>query len=183
MKVDKLLRQPDNQQFKDEIAEDWDAGQNEAALANDIRDMYRAETTVYNRLVDIQGKTVPRVMASVELGIAPGEVGLNDRQRRHFQMKGMLLQYIPGFSRRDLGIKVPRGSWQAIVDQAVEMARSLGNHGVLNKDVRPDNFIVSGRAGDGDSLEGFKVVMIDFGQSRVRRDDESDFDWGRTKWR
>ncbi|KXX73193.1 Casein kinase I RAG8 [Madurella mycetomatis] len=182
-KVDEFLRRLSDKQFRDDTEEDWEAGQNEAALANDMHDMHCAETTVYSRLLGIQGKTVPRVIVFVELDIAPGNVDLNDRQRRHFQIKGILLQYIPGFSLRDLGTKAPPGSWQEIVDQAVEIARSLGDHDVLNKDVRPDNFIVSHRASNGNSPEGFKVFMIDFGQSRVRRDDESDFDWGRAKWR
>ncbi|GAB1312399.1 hypothetical protein MFIFM68171_02609 [Madurella fahalii] len=122
---------------------------------------------------------------------APADVYLDDPQRRHFQIKGVLLEYIPGFSLRDLSTNAPPGSWQDIANQAVEIARSLGDHGVLNRDVRPDNFIVCHRTSDAKGLDGresgeedggFHVFMIDFGQSRVRGDNESDFDWGRDKW-
>jgi hypothetical protein len=182
-----LLRLGDKQ-FRDETEEDWNAGQIEAGLANDMREMYRAETTVYDRLGDVQGKMVPRVIAAVELGIAPADINFNDQQQQHFQIKGILLEYIPGFSLRDLGTKAMPDSWQGVVDQAVEIARSLGDHDILNRDVRPDNFIVSHRGGvngqeeEEDPGGGFQVFMIDFGQSRVRREDESDFDWGRAKW-
>lgn len=180
-----LLRLGDKQ-FKDETEEDWNAGQIEAGLANDMREMYRVETTVYDRLGDVQGKIVPRVIAAVELGIAPADINFNNQQQ-HFQIKGILLEYIPGFSLRDLDTKAPPDSWQGVVDQAVEIARSLGDHDILNRDVRPDNFIVSHCDGgngqeEEDPEEGFQVFMIDFGQSRVRREDESDFDWGRAKW-
>lgn len=181
-----LLRLGDKQ-FRDETEEDWNAGQIEAGLANDMREMYRAETAVYDRLGDVQGKMVPRVIAAVELGIAPADINFNNQQQQHFQIKGILLEYIPGFSLRDLGTKAPPDSWQGVVDQAVEIARSLGDHDILNRDVRPDNFIVSHRGGGNGQEEedpggGFQVFMIDFGQSRVRREDESDFDWGRAKW-
>jgi hypothetical protein len=64
----------------------------------------------------------------------------------------------------------------------------LGDNDILNTDVRPNNFIVSSRR-DGMEPEGvgegggYQVFMLDFGQSRVRREDQSDFDWGRAKWR
>ena len=41
----------------------WNAAQNEAYLYNYMQDLYNAETEVYRRLHDIQGRDVPRLIA------------------------------------------------------------------------------------------------------------------------
>ena len=127
---------------------------------------------------------VPRFLGAVEMDITPDGITPNDQQRQHFQIKGILLEYIPGFSLSDLIVSgVPPGAWQGIVDQGIRIVHALSDRGVLNKDVRPANFIVS-RSGDGydQAVEEFRVSMIDFGQSRLRREDESDPEWGRVEW-
>lgn len=53
----------------------------------------------------------------------------------------------------------------------------MSDHDVLNKDVRPDNFIVNWSYHNEEYMV-FRVVMIDFSQSRLRIEDESDLDWG-----
>ncbi|KAG8781072.1 hypothetical protein FRC12_022265 [Ceratobasidium sp. 428] len=55
---------------------------------------------------------------------------------------------------------------------ALRVVDACGDLGVLNQDVRLGNFIVKP---DGD------VVMIDFAQSRLRKEDEDDLDWKRAK--
>jgi hypothetical protein len=54
--VEKLISDKD---FREATEEDWDAGQNEASLAHEMLTMYRAETSVYERLADIQDRMVP----------------------------------------------------------------------------------------------------------------------------
>ena len=184
--VEKLISDKD---FREATEEGWDAGQNEASLAHEMLTMYRAETSVYERLADIQGRMVPHFLGAVEIDITPdGIITLNERQRRHFRVKGIMLEYIPGFSLSDLVVSgVPPGAWQGIVDRAIRIVHALSDRDVLNKDVRPTNFIASGWSGDdGDNdqaIEEFRIFMIDFGQSRLRREDEADPEWGRAKWR
>ncbi|KAL2188936.1 hypothetical protein L209DRAFT_252345 [Thermothelomyces heterothallicus CBS 203.75] len=120
--------------------------------------------------------------------MAPPE--LEDHCREHFQVKGILPEYITnGFTLSELSFRAPPESWQVVVERAVKIARALGDYGVLNKGVRPNNFMVRPRRGshggdaDGGPSAEYRVFMIDFGQSRLRRDDESDLDWGRAKWR
>jgi hypothetical protein len=158
--------------------------------------MYRAETSVYERLRTGQEKQLmtvaPRFIAAVALDMAPSGLHLdgNVSCRELFSVKGILLEYISdGFSLSELGVMAPPESWQAVVDRAVDIARALGDYGVLNRDVRPDNFIVTRPSGSQDvseaekaSKEEFGVFMVDSGQSRVRGEDESDFEWGRDKW-
>ncbi|KAL2172768.1 hypothetical protein VTG60DRAFT_2587 [Thermothelomyces hinnuleus] len=191
-KLGKFLRrlEEDESHFRVETEDGWDAGQNEAFLAYQSRAMYRSETSVYGRLEEkCRGEPLaPRLVAAVELDMAPPE--LEDHCREHFQVKGILLEYIAnGFTLSDLSFRAPPESWQVVVDQAVKIARALGDYGVLNRDVRPNNFMVRPRReshggdADGGPSGEYRVFMIDFGQSRLRRDDESDLDWGRAKWR
>lgn len=175
--VQKLVSDKD---FREATEEDWDAGQNEVSLAHEMLTMYDAETSGYKRLSDIQGKMVPCFLDALELDITPYGIApsLGQQQRRHFLIKGILLEYIPGFSLSDLSSKpsAPPEAYQGIVDQGIRIVHALSDRNVLNKDVRPDNFIVQ------EQDMKFRVVMVDFGQSRLRREDESDFDWGRAKW-
>jgi serine/threonine protein kinase len=90
---------------------------------------------------------------------------------------------------------------QDIVDQVVRIAHAFCDRDVLHRDARPANFIVK-RVGDvdlvtdtgpgeeklenqgkDDQRQGYRTVMIDFGQSRLRREDESDAAGGRLKRR
>ncbi len=108
-------------------------------------------TAVYHRLADVQGNPEPRVVAAVELGIALG--GCRPRQpqeQQHLQVRGILLEYIPGLG---LGISVPRRRrvvGRASSTRPSETAPSLRDHDILNGDVRLDNFIVSRRGGGDD---------------------------------
>lgn len=52
----------------------------------------------------------------------------------------------------------------------------VGDHGVLNRDVRPDNFIVQR-----DRSGCYWVFMIDFGLARLRGWNETDRDWAKAK--
>ncbi|KAK0735322.1 hypothetical protein B0T21DRAFT_367518 [Apiosordaria backusii] len=156
------LKRPEDQWSKhQETEEDWDVCQDEAFLVHQSRTMYNNETTVYRRLHELQGSTVPLLIGTVELDIAPPTTN-NEKYKTLFK---------------------------AVVDQAVNITRSLGDYNVLNTDVRIDNFLVACQRGEegtdkGDgSRESYRVVMIDFAQSRVRRENESDFDWGRAKAR
>jgi len=178
--IDGFIERLGDQTFRDETEKDWDDVQNEASLAHEARIMYRSETSVYERLSDIQGKLIPRLISAVQLDTAPKGIDMDERQRENFQIRGVLLEYIHGFSLSDIASRAPPDSWQDIVDQAVHIVHALGDHGVLDRDVRPDNFIVLHSDHEQQATK-FQVFMIDFGQSRIRGEDETDFDWGRDK--
>ncbi|KFA56242.1 hypothetical protein S40293_00167 [Stachybotrys chartarum IBT 40293] len=77
----------------------------------------------------------------------------------------------------------PLHIFQDIIDQTVRIVHVLGDNNIPNADVRPDNFIVSRNDNNGATSDDYRVFMIDFGQSRLRRADEQDHEWGRAKWR
>ncbi|KAF6826914.1 hypothetical protein CPLU01_09394 [Colletotrichum plurivorum] len=175
-----LRRLSADESFREETEDEWDAGQNEAFLATQSLQMYHSETAAYAKLGDFQGKLAPHFLGAVVLQAAAPQ-GVHDRHQEHFQIRGVLLQYIQGFSLSKLDPHEPPSSWQDIVDQAVQIVRVLGDNDILNADVRPENFIVSLRSDN--EKEYYQVFMIDFGQSRVRGEHEPLSEWGRAKWR
>ncbi|OAA58119.1 Protein kinase-like domain protein [Niveomyces insectorum RCEF 264] len=163
--------------FEDDTWDTWNDGQFEAFLTVQVDKLFDAETAVYDALRDIQGKLVPRLIASVRLAVSPSNasVGCADAAGL-LHVKGILLEYIDGFSLAKVQDHAPRSEWQGIVDQAIGVVQVIGDHGILNRDVRPDNFIVQ-RVGNG----AYRTFMIDFGLARLRGRDESDRDWAKAK--
>ncbi|KAF5019283.1 hypothetical protein F66182_8715 [Fusarium sp. NRRL 66182] len=163
--------------FQRDTEDDWDAAENEVYLATELRKCFASEIATYARLEEYQGKIIPRFLASFILDVPSSNMALTTQQQELFKQQGILLQYLAGFSLSTLVDNAPETSWQAIVDQAIEIVHVLGDHGILNADVRPDNFIVVPKD------DSYQVFMIDFGQCRFRRENESDAEWGRAKWR
>lgn len=176
--------------FQEVTEDDWNDWQNEAFLDDELLKLCKAETATYNKLCEQQGKTVPKFLAAVDLNLAagadltaspnslPGPPKLLDFQP--FHVKGILLEYIDGFNLRQVPEYCPRSTWQDIVDQAVSIVRLMGDYNILNRDVRPENFIVSPLLG-GQEVQQYRVFMIDFGLCRIRREDETDLQWGMAK--
>ncbi|KAL4722201.1 hypothetical protein ACLX1H_010978 [Fusarium chlamydosporum] len=162
--------------FQEDTEEDWDAAENEAYLAAELLKCFNSEVTTYARLKEYQGILIPRFLAAVTLNVSPFDTLLSPQQKELYQPKGVLLQYLQGFSLSTMIEQAPRSSWQSIVDQAIRIVHILGDKDILNTNVRPDNFIIVPKT---DMCE---VFMIDFGQCRVRRGDETDEEWGRAKW-
>jgi len=164
--------------FKDKTKDGWDDAQNEAYLADELLKLYTAEAATYDALQTHQGSVIPRLLAAVDLDITPLDVEAQPTWPvEPFRIKGILLQHIEGFSLREVPIRTPRALWQGLVDRAVAITHVLGDHNIMNKDVRLDNFLVSDK-GDG----SYDIFMIDFGLCRFREQNESDLDWGRAKW-
>lgn len=174
-----LLREDES--FKKETELGWGRGEYEAFLHGEMLRMYDSEAAAYQRLRDVQGTLVPRLITAGFLDASVSDdTGTDSRDQAPFQIKGVLLQYIEGFALSSLDSQAPRSHWQPIVDQAVRVTQVLADKEVLNADVRPENFIVE-RTHEGSCP--YRVFMIDFGESRLRRKGESDFSWGRAKWR
>ena len=163
--------------FQEETEDDWDDAQNEVFLAELLK-YYMAEAATYNALRDHQGSLIPRLFAEVNLDLTPPNAHDEGIQPEElFQVKGILIQYIEGFTLSALPDHAPQSSWQNIVDQAVSIVHVLGDNNIMNQDVRPDNFMIS--------LKGngrYQVFMIDFGLCRFRGQDESYLDWGGAKY-
>ncbi|KAF5663517.1 kinase-like domain-containing protein [Fusarium heterosporum] len=154
----------------------WDQLERDAFLYDEMRSSLDNEIATYNRLAQYQGKIIPKLYSQVRLQCPRGR-NVTSAPSETYQVHGILIESIKGFSLGALMDNAPNTSWQNIVDQAVQVTHILGDHDIVNRDVRPDNFMVVPL----DNGE-YKVYMIDFGQCRLRRDDESDAIWGQIKW-
>jgi hypothetical protein len=121
--------------FKDDTEEDWDNAENEAYLASALQQYFDAETATYARLQQYQGRAIPRLLAPVALrettatsGLGQGQETqmiprflasmvlddtpsnevLSTQQRKLKEHKGILLQYLPGFSLSEMIQNAPR---------------------------------------------------------------------------
>jgi hypothetical protein len=171
-----------DESFLDQEGAEWDHDQNEAFLGDEMLKIYKAETATYGALRDYQGHLIPRLLAAVDLRLTPPNVEEASQGEEpdsdFFHVKGVLLEYIQGFTMSDIDVHAPRSAWQDIVDQALGIVRVLGDRNILNRDVRHGNFMISPKGNN-----KYQVFMIDFGQCRLRGKDETDFDWGRAKYR
>ena len=169
--------------YQEDTEDDWDDAQIEAFLADEQLRLYKTETRVYDILQEYQGSLIPKLHAAVTLELSPPaadasgkhEGGQGDMGLLH--VKGILLQYIEGFDLGKLPGNAPKDKWQDIVDQAVAIVRDVGSHHILNRDIRPENFMVT-QTGDG----AYRVFMIDFALCRFKGENESDSEWARAKY-
>ncbi|QRV92730.1 hypothetical protein RhiJN_20748 [Ceratobasidium sp. AG-Ba] len=118
------------------------------------------EFTVYNRLADLQGRDIPIFFGKTELieGLPIDE--------RYPPVRGILLEFIPGIPLDS--IDPAKVDVDAVFRNAIRIIDTYSDLGVLNEDVHLGNFILKPNG---------SVVMIDFAQSRLREDDETDEKW------
>ncbi|KAF4997248.1 hypothetical protein FGRMN_3983 [Fusarium graminum] len=154
----------------------WDQLERDTFLYDEMQGILDNEIATYNRLGKHQGQLIPHFIGKVHIDFPLPSV-FNPNPSTTYQVNGILLEYIRGFTLTALADNAPRSVWQDICDQAIKITHILGDHNIINRDVRPDNFMVAPL----DKGE-YKVYMIDFGQCRLRRDDESDAVWGKLKW-
>lgn len=99
--------------------------------------------------------------------------------QEHAVIHGVLLPYCRGFNLSLLANNAPIEDRQSIGDHAVALINLVGDHGILNEDVWPENCIATRETTDPDAK--YKLSLIDFAMSRVRRQDESDSEWSKDK--
>ncbi|RSM02052.1 hypothetical protein CEP52_008162 [Fusarium oligoseptatum] len=172
-----MLQAEEEDDEEEEEGEAWDAAEEEASLADMMLSYFRAEFATYSALQKHQGDLIPRLFTKVTLQVVQPDIPLDERQQDMCLVKGILLEYLEGFTLSSLAKCAPKSSWQDIVDQGIRITHVLSDNNILNTDVRPDNFMVVPK-GNGE----YRVCMIDFGHCRMRREDESDLDWGKAKW-
>ena len=90
--------------------DDWSQIEKEVYLHQEMRRLYRIETAVYHRLDELQGKDVPRLLDRFTL------FGHHSPAKEPFECPGiiLLLQYIEGYSLKEIRAKVPSSDWQHV---------------------------------------------------------------------
>lgn len=161
----------------DEEGEHWTVAQKEAYLHHYMQKLYDAETKVYERVQDIQGRDVPKLLVTLTV---PGQhLSLNSFKGidNYINYPGILLEYIQGFKLNELTTHAPRETWQYICEDALRIVNTIGDRGIRNEDVKTRNFLVRR-----DPIrEVSKVFMIDFALCEFRRQDQDEREWRQWK--
>jgi hypothetical protein len=136
------------------------------------------EYTAYTTLHQHQGKLIPRLHSWVNFTISQEDGTVGDSPAL-FNVPGILIEYIDGFLMSDLASNTNRSDWSYLVGRGVKVTGEILNKSsILNHDVRPENMMV---CQDTNEERGYRVVMFDFDQCRLRKDDETDEDWKLSK--
>ena len=159
----------DDDSIKDQL---WDTARNETFLFNYCRYLHSCEVAAYRRLEDLQGKKVPRFFADVRLIDFP-------TQTPFFEIQGILLELVTGYSLADLAEHAPQSSWQRICDEAIRTVNLISDHGILNQDVKPRNILIRTHS----TISEFEVIAIDFAQCKFREIGQSEVAWRHEQWR
>jgi hypothetical protein len=76
--------------------------------------LFNTERSVYRQLQDLQGKSVPRIIAEVELtGFYSSRYSSSDVSTNTLAVKGLLMEYIDGFILRKVAYKKEHENWPA----------------------------------------------------------------------
>lgn len=165
-----------DQDFDEPDESKWNEAQNEVYLLDVCFDLYKSECAAYDRLKDLQGEYIPQLIAKLRLPRAPSSA--DDLPSEFYEIRGILLEHINGFTLSELADRTPREDWQKICNQAVEVVQLCGDRGILNEDVRASNVMIIPLP----AKNAYRVVMLDFAQCILRSSEDSDFKWGRSKW-
>ena len=117
-----------------------------------------------------KGQSIPKLFATVSLRIR----STKSEYQKFFDIPGILLEHIDGFGLSNLAAKVPKDYWQSICDDAVLTVNAAGDCGILNKDIRPDNFVF--REIQRKTGTVYKPILLDFALSRTQGPEESNED-------
>ena len=150
----------------------WDTARDEAFLFDYCRDLHNCEVEAYDRLKDLQGKNVPRLLTGIRFHAFP-------TQNPFFEVRGILLELITGYSLADLTKHACQSSWQRICDETIRIINLISDHGILNEDVKPRNVLVRTHV----NLPEYEIFVIDFAQCRFREVGQPEAAWRHEKWR
>jgi serine/threonine protein kinase len=202
---------------------EWDAARCEAYLFDYCNSLYRTEVEAYQRLQHLQGRNIPKLFDLVRFRLQANSASASSQlpspalpssaessspepsmgQPAFFEVPGILVEYIDGFSLTDLAVHAPPAVWQSVCDEAIRIVNLIGDHGILNDDVKTRNVLVRAKrrraasthsingsdapngagtrnandAAIGGGCEHYDVVFIDFGHCRFREADETDAEW------
>ena len=184
----------------------WTAAQNETYLWHKSSKRFWTEKEAYHRLRHLQGTRIPVCYGKANIKIempafnpfSGSEIVAADRYWEHRRLfdddgwlcgsrgvdgemlavKALVLEHVEGFSLSDLSQYAPRGFFAELVNEAMDTVHRTGvERDMLHLGLSSNNFIIS-RRNEG----GYRVVMIDFAESTVKREREPMEYVGHKKW-
>jgi len=173
--------------------DDLDEAQKETVIAHYYRELPVSEIAAYELLQELQGDDIPVLYADVRLDFvktASGNLSSSREETKNefLEIKGILIEYIPGFILEDVETQAPESAWPSICEQAVSTVNKIGDYGVLNKDVRPTNVIVrakhcreESRSEQEEQTTGYDIIVIDFALCDFRKNWGTEEEWRAAK--
>ncbi|KAK3939925.1 hypothetical protein QBC46DRAFT_459338 [Diplogelasinospora grovesii] len=137
----------------------------ETALWQECQELFACETQAYSRLQDLQGACIPHMYAHIL--ITPNTPDHVTPPNRYDEVKGVLLEFIPGYTLRPIhntsALLAPPDpqEWQGVVQSAVDTAHEINKRGIIMKDCQPRNVMA-------DSRRSHKPFIIDLAQCRSK---------------
>lgn len=121
----------------------------EGALQYDSLRFFENETRAFERLADIQGHKVPKLLAHVQVLL--GADGLHTQgmeNEKFFRVNGIIMGQIEGFSLDDLlSSPLTADRWEDVLQRTVDSAKEINISGMVMSDCRSGNVIVQTRSG------------------------------------
>lgn len=120
----------------------------ETALWRETNEQFDCETEAYERLSNIQHKSIPQMYAHVRVITNLPTDALQLQDSKYFEVKGILLEYIPSYNLTNIAVSPMAPDpedWQRIVQSAVDIARDFNMRGIIVMDCQPRNVIVDER--------------------------------------
>jgi serine/threonine protein kinase len=159
----------------------------EMGLHNQCIGAFNNERAVYRRLKDLQGKSIPRVVAEVELpDFYSTQYCSPDISSEIGRTLGLLTEYVDGFNLEDLGrpterFKEPPAQGehvQIITDRVLDIVRTIMSRGVLNCNSKLRNTLIRW-----DSVEKrYRPYVIDFGGCSLQEEFSTEEEWRSAQW-
>ncbi|RYP81140.1 hypothetical protein DL769_002149 [Monosporascus sp. CRB-8-3] len=147
----------------DEEEPEWEKpGKREGVICYKNQMYHANEVQAYRELQALQGRCIPRFMASVTLNMPSVPP---DLPPTYFEVRGVLLQKVYGFELTDLLSKLPDNplAWEEIIQNSVDAAKEINRAGVIHMDCSPRNVLVA-RLDE----HTFQPFIIDFALSAFK---------------
>lgn len=161
----------------DDVGQPWDAARDEAFLFDFCRDLYISETEAYRRLEDLQGRNVPKAFAKIRLKLWSSSDPPSVDTRDFFEVPGILMEYIRGYDLAKMMFHAPSSTWQNTCEEAIRIVNVIGDHGILNEDIKTRNVLIREEHQEGGLGPSYNVVFFDFGQCQFLGPDQSEESW------
>lgn len=120
----------------------------EGALQYDALWHFKNETAAYERLVEVQGQYIPKLLAHVHVSLGSDEIktaGINTDNSKFFQINGILMEKIEGFSLDKLRSNptlLDVGKCKKVLQRVVDTATYINKRGVVMGDCRLGNVLI-----------------------------------------
>lgn len=135
----------------------------EGALQYDCLRSFESETRAFERLADLQGQKVPKLLAHVQLLLGADDLNTEGTENeKFFRVNGIIMEQIEGFSLDDLlSSPLTADRWEDVLQRTVDSAKEINIRGVVMSDCRPSNVMVQTRSGAPIVYDFAKAITLD----------------------